>query len=216
MSQNGMLSCPACEYERGSPGRPVAAGAGRMRCLACGGEWREAGAEPAFAPAIAHDGRRTPEARTPALAGPKPRWRPGFAPADGLVWLSAGLAVFFLVAQPFSMNGAPALKSLLPWRAKPVEISSLSARQLVRDGQVAVRVEGRITNRTRNRQPIGDVDVVLTQGNGRQVFSWKHRPAVPWLEPGQSIRFTTANGNVPRTADKVEIRSAGVTAAAQL
>jgi hypothetical protein len=212
MRLSDSISCPACEFSDGSRGQPVAAGEGRLRCMACGGEWREAGAS-------AQPGDLYGEvagSMSMANAQPAPNTQSGWRMPDAFVWLSAGLAVFFLVAQPFSLFGPSGLASIAPWRSKPVEISALSARQHVRDGQFAVRVEGRITNRTRNRQPIGEVDVVLTGDGGGRVYGWTHRPAVPWLEPGQSIRFTTANGNVPRAANKVVIHSAGVSASAQL
>jgi hypothetical protein len=39
---------------------------------------------------------------------------------------------------------------------------------------------------------------------------------VPYLEPGQSIRFSTANGEVPSAASSVEVRSAGSHSVARL
>lgn len=194
------LSCPACEYSSGSPGKPAAAGPGRMICMACGAQWREMGI-----------GQAT-RAKTPAVfeAQPVPMdatANRSFRITNGMVWASGALAIFLAVALPLSH---------LAGRSAPgVEISSLSARQLVREGQVAVRIEGRITNRSKSRQVVRSVDVVLTGGDGR-VYGWTHRPAVPWLEPGESIRFATANGNIPRTADRAEVSSAGVTAEVNL
>jgi len=170
-----------------------------MRCLACGSEWLDMGARraPGAATVIVDDsssaGARTGDRRIRV--------------ADAMVWASAAFAILVAAAWP--------LAHLAAWGNPDLEFSSLSARQLVRDGQIAVRIEGRITNRGAVRRAMPAVDVVLTGVDGR-VYGWTHRPAVPWLEPGESIRFATANGSIPRTADRAAVSSAGVTAEVKL
>jgi hypothetical protein len=217
------IACPSCEFTRGTPGKAIACDGGLMRCESCGGSWREMGAMPAPAKAIAGKAvaiaNEPPRARIVTPQEPQGR-RAARIPGDAVIWLSAGIASFCLLAQPFwllgnwdSMAGAGWAN---PWRADNVEISMLSARQLEREGRIAVRIEGRIVNSTSKRQRLGDVDIVLSQGQGHRVYSWKHKPAVPYLEPGQSIRFSTANGEVPEAASSVEIRSSGAQTMARL
>jgi hypothetical protein len=215
------IACPSCEFTRGTSGKAIACEGGLMRCESCGGSWREMGAPPAPARRVA--GKSLAVSPKPPRATIITAKEPGRRRAmrgDAVVWLSAGIACFCLLAQPFWLLGnwqdLAGLGWANPWRSANVEISMLSARQLEREGRIAVRIEGRIVNSTSKRQRLGDVDIVLSQSQGHRVYSWKHKPAVPYLEPGQSIRFSTANGEVPEAASSVEIRSSGAQTMARL
>jgi hypothetical protein len=215
-------TCPGCEFTHGTAGRPVACEGGLMRCEECNCTWREMGMP--SAPIVVAG-----KSHSVMLEAPRARiitHEPPVAPhpfrisGDGVLWLSAAIALFCLLVQPFWLIGKwdrlAGLDWPSPWRAANIEISMLSARQLEHDGRIAVRIEGRIVNTTDKRQALGDVDIVLSQSQGHRVYSWKHRPAVSYLDPGQSIRFSTANGEVPEAASSVEIRSAGAQTVARL
>ncbi len=133
-----------------------------------------------------------------------------------MLWLFAGLAAFFLIGQPFAYLSGRQLPSIFGVEARPVEISALSARQLLRGGRIAVSVEGRITNRSDRTLPMNAIEVVVSQAQGHRIYGWSHRPAIAFLAPGQSIRFMTAHGEVPEAAASVEIRAGGVSASARL
>jgi hypothetical protein len=217
------ITCPSCEFTRGSAGKAVACDGGLMRCDACGGTWREMGAPAANARAVAGRGISispgAPRATIIAHEEPRSRRMPKIS-GDGVLWLSAGVAAFCLLAQPFWLIGQWDRLASFDWTyaggGENIQISMLSARQMEREGRIAVRIEGRIVNTTNKRQTLGDVDIVLSQSKGHRVYSWKHRPSVPYLDPGQSIRFSTANGEVPEAASSVEIRSAGAQTVARL
>ncbi len=220
------IACPSCEFTHGTTGKTIACEGGLMRCQACGGTWREMGAPAAPVKPAAGKGL------VAAPASPRARIiaheqtggvRASRISGDGVLWLAAGIAAFCLLAQPFWVFGQWERLAALQWTnllgslgRENVQISMLSAHQLQREGRIAVRIEGRIVNTTSKRQTLGDVDIVLSQSQGHRVYSWKHRPAVTYLDPGQSIRFSTANGEVPEAASSVEIRSAGAQTVARL
>jgi hypothetical protein len=221
------ITCPSCEFIHGTPGKAMACENGLMRCESCGGSWREMGTASTPLPPTAHEGSTITPAgpRAQIIAPQEPSaGREGKISGDGVLWLAAGVAAFCLLAQPFWLIGQwdrvggqlAALEWANPWSGENVQISMLSARQLEREGRIAVRIEGRIVNTTSKRQRLGDVDIVLSQSQGHRVYSWKHRPSVPYLEPGQSLRFSTANGEVPEAASSVEIRSSGAQTVARL
>jgi hypothetical protein len=211
-------ACPSCEFTHGTPGKAVAGKGGLMRCETCGSSWREMGA-PASQQAAANVPRAIAHAAPRATIVAEPKFRAvrrKMLGGDGVLWLAGALAAFSLVAQPFSLMGQWDRLAIAWPRAEAIEISMLSARQLEREGRISVKIEGRIVNRSDKRQPVGEVDITLSQEQGHAVYRWKHRPAVPYLEPGQSIRFSTANGEVPAAASSVEVRSAGSLSVARL
>jgi hypothetical protein len=218
-------TCPSCEFTHGMPGKAVAFKDGLMRCESCGSTWREMGGNapaPSARAAVRRDLAIPSAPRATILAAVSDATAPSrrrLAAGDGIIWLAAAVAAFSLLAQPFWLMGQWRqldIASLLPGSRKQIEISMLSASQLENDGRIAVRIEGRIVNRSDRRQPVGDVDITLSQEQGHTVYRWKHRPAVTYLEPGQSIRFSTANGEVPAAASSVEVRSAGSHSVARL
>ncbi|MEM7461162.1 MAG: hypothetical protein AAF362_00600 [Pseudomonadota bacterium] len=125
---------------------------------------------------------------------------------DGFLILTLVIMAVFLMFQPFSMDWRGGLSLM---QDKGIEISALRTDQLTRNGKLALRVEGRITNNDSVRREIGDVTIVVRKPAGTAVRSWKHRPAMEYLEPGQSIRFISAAGSLPGRASRIEVSAAG-------
>lgn len=90
------------------------------------------------------------------------------------------------------------------------------AIQIERDGRIAVRVKGTITNSTNRPLPLGPVQIVLMQNEDHRFYRWTYKPDLRELAPGRVIRFTTADGNIPRLANRVEIGHSGATSARNL
>jgi hypothetical protein len=99
---------------------------------------------------------------------------------------------------------------------QPLEISALSATSYDRDGRIAVRVEGRLANRSPRPIAVGGVTVTLSGKAGQWVYDWVYLPPVSHLGPGESIRFSTADGSVPGPANNVKLRHGEVVAALPL
>ncbi len=214
-------SCPKCDFNSGRATRPILCDNGLMRCDNCGGTWRSLGsaAIPAMQPAI-----RTPSPILEGAALPSVLHSGLHAVQQSIAgqsvrfsqWLFAGCIALCSAAVVIAVLQFDFAGSAVGLSNSPVEITAVNVRQMQRDGQIAVQVEGRIINRSKNRMPVSEVSIVLTQAKGHKVYSWRHRPAIAFLEPGQSFRFSTANGNVPELASKVEIRSGAAVSSARI
>lgn len=217
--QSSSQSCPKCAdagdcSSLGSKGGTVIFGNDRLQCIACGARWpdthriEERAGEYGVVPTRA--GRVTdPVDMTPNFAGAGPfrSTRAVSLPApDGFLLLTLVIIAGFLLLQPFSADW----RFTLPWHTPGgIEISALKTNQSQQGGNVSLQVEGRITNNDSVRREIGDVIIVLKQAAGHPVFSWKHRPALDYLNPGQSIRFKSLSSTVPDFASQVEVTAAG-------
>ncbi len=125
---------------------------------------------------------------------------------DGFLILTLVIMAAFLMFQPFSMDWRSGISLM---QNKGIEISALRTDQLTRNGKPALRVEGRITNNDSVRREIGDVTIVVKKPAGKAFRSWKHKPAMEYLEPGQSIRFISAASSLPGRASRIEVSAAG-------
>ncbi|MGI9399629.1 MAG: hypothetical protein ACR2O0_00110 [Rhizobiaceae bacterium] len=208
-------SCPKCAYESGASKDAISeitsAKSGElMKCTDCGSSWRQvddmnvsagianttggnhethSGPDPSFI-------RRVQNSRIAGIT----------SSIDGFLILTLAIMAMFLMFQPFSMDWRSGLFSNYD---NGIEISALRTDQLHRNGKFAVRVEGRITNNDSVRREIGDVTIVVKQPAGAAVQSWKHKPALAYLEPGQTIRFISAAGTLPGRASRIEVSAAG-------
>lgn len=209
---NAAPICPRCEFRHRSPGSPRRAGPGLWHCGECGARWRNVGEI-----AVAAD------AGNPVgdvLAMLRPGGRIGTAgAARGSVFptlraIAAGLAVVAVAvlgwqAAAIARSGAVHDASATAPAAEPAfALSELKAQKLLRGGRMAVRVEGQITNRTAVRQAVAPLDISIVRGQATD--AWRHQPTLRYLEPGQTIRFSTAS-DIGGTPERIEIRFAGLT-----
>lgn len=212
-------SCPKCAYESGTSSHAVAGNAGKsgndaLKCQICGTSWRELDSSVETIDAVVFSGSgaeiRLPNRRTvrrsmidvfrsSKLGGIT-------STLDGFLILTLAIMAAFLMLQPFSMDWRSGLSL---GNDNGIEISALKTDQLHRNGKFALRVEGRITNNDSVRREIGDVTIIVKKPAGEAVQSWKHRPAMAFLEPGQSIRFVSAAASLPGRASRVEVSAAG-------
>jgi len=194
-------TCPRCDYNHVAVVGEASAGNGLLYCKSCGGTWRDLGTMGVGAPLrrsagympMATAALSAMPARPAQATKPHRLARVTFA-VVGACCLIAGFVV--------GWHGLMFTRS-----ANQIEITDLSARQVQRDGKIAVRIEGRLSNRSSAPIALGDVDIVLSQASGHRIYSWVHRPAVDHIDPGQTIRFSTADGSVPEIATRVEIRA---------
>ena len=204
--------CPKCEFSNGTPGRPEIAGKGLMRCHVCANIWRDMGQ-----PVNAGQGAGLAWLPAAALLDMALHRRGKFLfSADTALWLALALTLLAFAAQPAWQSRSSASRQAGFLADNNLSVSVLSTRQLLRDGQIAVQVEGRIINNSATRQLVGEIIIVLRHAQGHRIYSWKHHPAVAFLDPGQALRFSSSNGNVPHQANKVEIRSGAALASASL
>jgi hypothetical protein len=120
---------------------------------------------------------------------------------------AAGFCIAFFAASAVPQAGTS---------SQPLEISALSATSYERDGRIAIRVEGRLANRGAHPIAVGGVMVSLSGRTGQRLYDWVYFPPVSRLGPGEAIRFTTADGSVPGSASKIELRHGEAVAALPL
>jgi len=193
-------SCPRCDYNQGPAGSNTSALNGLLHCENCGGTWRDLGTTTVSVPARRSAGH-LPIATAALFAtsgGPAQVVR---TRRSGRAGLATAIASCLLAAFA-GWHGVMNVRA-----ANQIEITELSARQVQRDGRIAVQIEGRLSNRSTSPIALGDVDIVLSHDSGHRIYSWVHRPAVDHIDPGQSIRFSTADGSVPEIATRVEVRA---------
>ncbi|MCB1459307.1 MAG: hypothetical protein KDJ48_08610 [Nitratireductor sp.] len=99
------------------------------------------------------------------------------------------------LASEIVLNQAPGIDRMMTGSISGLEITSLEARKLQRNGEFAVQVKGRITNRGSDRLPVETISVLLLDKAGNQASDWIFHPAIRYLDPGSSFSFSTAKGN---------------------
>ncbi|MEZ5871262.1 MAG: hypothetical protein R3D32_05345 [Nitratireductor sp.] len=125
----------------------------------------------------------------------------GTGGSDMLKRIRPYLAVLLLaatcgwLASELIVNRLPAIDRLTTGSVSGIAITSLEARQLNRNGESAVQIKGRITNRGSSRLPVETIAISLLDSEGKASTGWIFHPAIRYLEPGSSFRFSTAKGN---------------------
>lgn len=200
-------TCPACDFERGEPGKPVQRGS-QIECLACGSSWKEYGntaapiqgrttrAEPLF------NRRRKKTAEIEEV--------PSFEPVDRVYYpdvnteystevrrFSAGLPAVFATALILILGVA----GTLYWldlehdkaAAKGLHVENIRFEEIVRPGgQKIVRVQGMLENDGYQAEPVKRIAIVLRKANGDELLRWYHSSRTPFLKPGRKTGFVTA------------------------
>jgi hypothetical protein len=213
-------ACPRCAFKAAGTIRSAMSAKVLLRCSKCGSTFRELGPskqnsardEGITSPAVASTVkiRSAPGAvGTQGTSSPHRVSNRRFAKrSTGIVLASvAGFSIAFAAG---SMN-----RETTSARA-PLEMTALSAESYDHDGRIAVRVAARLVNRSQEMIAVGDVTVTLSDGSGQRIYAWVFVPAVSHLAPGESIRFSTANGSVPSPASKVHLRHGPAVAAIAL
>ena len=140
---------------------------------------------------------------------PARRWT--FAAASAAIVMIAGLgAVQFF--------GTPGLASWLGLQSAEVdiplqlEVPRKPIRTQQPSGNELFAVSGRIINPTDQTQIVPDILAELRDSSGRVVYGWRITPPVRRLPPKQSAPFDSAEMDVPRTADSLNLSFSGAPA----
>lgn len=213
-------SCPRCAFKAAGTVRSAVSANGLMRCSKCGSTFRELGPHPQGA--IAREGLVSPTLASTLKIG---------FPAGAIGKQAAGSPYRFATMRNATRHIGIALASMVGfsiafaggWMNRettsartPIEITALSAESYDHDGRIAVKVAARLVNRSLEMIAVGEVTVTLSDGSGQRIYDWVFVPAVSHLAPGESIRFSTANGSVPSPASRVHLRHGPAVAAIAL
>lgn len=200
MNENKQIACPACEYERNKPGKPVEKH-GQMECLDCGSKWRVFGT----LNLAKHETRVEAKDKTRAQVlseqvsfrayedEVKPRVlnkKQSFKPGIGLM-LSGFAAVLLFVGMFYGVYFLKSEARVL--QGNNLNIAEVAIKeQIRRNGEKVFTVEGVITNPTMKDRPIPPVEIILRQKNGSEIFRWQYNSALPSLSAGGKSRFASS------------------------
>lgn len=116
-----------------------------------------------------------------------------------------GLPPLHLPAIALPSVDLPAIR--LPRAAPPpLAVEADAVKRRLPDGKTVWEVEGRITNPTKARQPVPQVELVLLDSGGRAVGRWTIRPDVRNLAPAGVARFETSSVDPPASAVRLRVQ----------
>lgn len=180
--------------------------------------------EPATVDAV---GDTTPYAAAPAVAAPpswigeevqeplgaEPPFRARRNPARMWTMLAIAAAVLMLGAvAAISYFGVPgtggAAVSQEGGSPLVLEVTRKPERRLMESGNELLMVTGRIVNPTDEVQPVPAIRAELRDAQGRVVYGWAIPAPVSQLQPRQATSFDSAEVDVPRGAQALNLRFA--------
>ena len=89
-----------------------------------------------------------------------------------------------------------------------LEVTRKPERRLMESGNELLMVTGRIVNPTDQVQPVPQIRAELRDAGGRVVYGWEIPAPVSQLQPGQAASFDSAEMDVPRGAQALNLRFA--------
>ena len=89
-----------------------------------------------------------------------------------------------------------------------LEVTRKPERRLMESGNELLMVTGRIVNPTGQVQPVPQIRAELRDAGGRVVYGWEIPAPVSQLQPGQAASFDSAEMDVPRGAQALNLRFA--------
>ncbi|MEM7214701.1 MAG: hypothetical protein AAF423_04085 [Pseudomonadota bacterium] len=186
------IACPACEYERGRPGKPVLEADG-LHCLECGNRWKDLNDTVVFSrksvmlaglgAGSTLAGHTLSESRIGDFSKPRGAL-PGMVALAFLFLLGVGVVYAFL------LGSGPGFEQ------EGLRVAELEFEELVRTGRgKVVRVTGTIENSGNSAETVPSVTLVLRQSNGQELTRWNYRSPVVKLRPGRKTRFISSIQN---------------------
>ena len=210
-SDNRQITCPACDYDRGKPGRPQVTG-DHVRCLDCGATWRELGSK---APMLKDD--RISERVNPFVdTNDKSKTFRSLLPEDatieasqtgynmresnrsalylsgiaGLVFLSCLAASVFILQSLGAHDVDRMITSSVG--VSEMRISNIKVTEMVRQGGRKIfRVEGEIENPTKRKKPLPRLLLILKNDRGSELLRWHYSSPVKQMDAGRKLRFAS-------------------------
>lgn len=186
-------ACPACEYERGDPGRPVTRG-DSIHCLSCGNTWREYSNAALLA---SHNHPIPTVSRSQKPVFRHNRQKLAKTGSDNPVSIGTGIVIAFAASLFLGLGVATVIYALHFFThstgSGKLHVENLTYEELVRGGgNKIVKVEGTITNDTDRTIVLPKVAIVLKTASGIELVRWHYASATQTLKAGEQTRFMSA------------------------
>jgi len=218
-----ILECSECQTRYLVPDSAIGPEGRTVRCANCKHSWFQEGASGAALAAtvgaivappepVAPAPASTPEsvAEAPASApandfdafGYQPPFRPRRNPARRYTIAAVATSLVLLAGiGALSATSSQGLAAQLGLAAPSATLLRVEAdpirREAQRNGSELFAVSGRIVNPSDRPQPVPDILAELRDSHRRVVFSWTIEPEHRTLRPGASLRFNSAQLDVP-------------------
>ena len=202
MNGKNIIACPACEYERNSPGQPVERN-GQMQCLDCGSSWRVFGTlgktsnvavkqktrAKELAGKVSFETVNSSELLTPYSAGFHTN------PTSYKLGLGTMMSCF---AALLLLAGMYLGMMFLERDMQTVQMDVLNIaeveieEQVRRNGQKVFTVKGLVSNPTDISRTIPPIAIILRKQNGSEITRWYYNSSLASLRAGGKSRFASS------------------------
>ena len=163
---------------------------------------------PPAAPAVAAAGPAEGIADYDAFAH-EPPFKPRRNPARMMTALAvAAAAVMLLAVAAISLLGVPTIGGGEAVAGSPLqlEITRKPERRTMESGNELLAVSGRVFNPTDKVQRVPPIRAELRDAQGRIVYGWAISAPKAQLKPNESATFNSAEVDVPRVAQRLNLK----------